>query len=148
MSLAPILLVEDNRDDEELILLALKDHKIANDIVVAHDGVEALEYIFATGAYTGRDPLKLPAIVLLDLKLPKLNGMDVLSCLRTDPRTKLLPIVVLTSSNEEDDIINSYNLGANSYVRKPIDFQEFHAVVKHLSIYWLLVNTPAIIQLT
>jgi len=147
MNLAPILLVEDNRDDEELILLALKDHKIMNDIVVARDGVEALEYIYGTGAYAGRDPLKLPAIVLLDLKLPKLNGMDVLSCVRHDPRTKLLPVVILTSSNEEEDIIHSYDLGANSYVRKPIDFQEFHAVVKHLSIYWLLVNTPAIIQL-
>lgn len=140
MAAKPILLVEDNPDDEELILLALKEHKIANEIVVVRDGVEALEYIFATGKFAGRALSVAPALVLLDLKLPKLSGMDVLKRVRGDPRTKILPVVILTSSNEEQDIISTYNLGANSFVRKPIDFQEFHDVVKQLSVYWLLVN--------
>ncbi len=140
MANKPILLVEDNSDDEELILLALKDHKVANEIVVARDGVEALDYIFATGKFAGRAQSTAPALVLLDLKLPKLSGLDVLKRLRADPRTKVLPVVILTSSSEEQDIINSYNLGANSFVRKPVDFQEFHDVVKQLSVYWVLVN--------
>lgn len=140
MSTQPILLVEDNPDDEELILLALRNHKVANDVVVARDGVEALDYMFAMGRFAGRESSKAPALVLLDLKLPKLSGTDVLKRLREDPRTKLLPVVILTSSNEEKDMINSYELGANSFVRKPIDFHEFQDVVKELSVYWLLVN--------
>jgi len=140
MATKPILLVEDNRDDEELILLTLKEHNIANEIVVARDGVEALDYIFATGRFARSQSSMAPALVLLDLKLPKLSGLDVLKRLRDDPRSKVLPVVILTSSNEERDILNSYNLGANSFVRKPIDFQEFHNVVKQLSVYWLLVN--------
>ena len=145
MATNPILLVEDNPDDEELILLALKDHKIANDVTVVRDGVEALDYLFASGKFAGRAQSAAPTLVLLDLKLPKLSGHDVLKRLRADPRTQALPIVILTSSSEEKDIINSYHLGANSFVRKPIDFQEFHDVVKQLSVYWLLVNeTPDI----
>ena len=146
MASKPILLVEDNPDDEELILLALKDHKVANDVVVAHDGVEALEYLFATGRYAGRDPAKTPALVLLDLKLPKLSGFDVLKRLREDPRTKITPVVILTSSNEEEDIVTSYQLGTNSFVRKPIEFHEFQKVVKEIGVYWLLVNQPPIIE--
>jgi len=146
MAARPILLVEDNPDDEELSLLALKDHKIANDIVVAHDGVETLEYLFATGRYAGRDPTKLPALVLLDLKLPKLSGLEVLKCLREDPRTKTIPVVILTSSNEERDIATSYQMGVNSFVRKPIEFHEFQRVVKEIGVYWLLVNQPPIVE--
>lgn len=137
-----ILLVEDNPDDEELILLALKDHKVVNDIMVARDGVEALEYLFATGRYAGGDLTKLPVLVLLDLKLPKLSGLDVLKRLREDPRTKIIPVVILTSSNEEQDIVTSYQLGVNSFVRKPIDFHEFQKVMKEIGVYWLLVNQP------
>ena len=142
MALAPILLVEDNPDDEELVLLALKEQRIVNDIVVARDGVEALEYMFGTGPYAGRDPTNLPPLVLLDLKLPKLNGMDVLRRLRADPRTHCVPVVILTSSNEDRDIVASYQLGIDSFVRKPIDFKEFQKVVKKLGVYWLLENQP------
>ena len=142
MTSGPILLVEDNPDDEELMLLALKDQKIANDIVVARDGVEALEYLFATGRHEGRDIGKQPALVLLDLKLPKLSGLDVLRRLREDPRTRTTPVVILTSSNEERDIVASYQLGSNSFVRKPIEFHEFQKVVKEIGVYWLLVNQP------
>lgn len=140
MSTQPILLVEDNPDDEELIVLALRNHKVANDVVVARDGVEALDYMFAMGRFAGRESSKTPALVLLDLKLPKLSGIDVLKRLRENPRTKLVPVVIMTSSNEEKDMINSYELGANSFVRKPIDFHEFQDVVKELAVYWLLVN--------
>jgi CheY-like chemotaxis protein len=146
MAAKPILLVEDNPDDEELILLALKDHKIANEVVVARDGVEALDYLFAAGRYAGRDLTKPPALVLLDLKLPKLSGLDVLKRLREDPRTKIIPVVILTSSNEEQDIITSYQLGTNSFVRKPIEFHEFQKVVKEIGIYWLLMNQPPILE--
>jgi two-component system response regulator len=146
MAAKPILLVEDNPDDEELILLALRDHKVANEVVIARDGVEALDYMFATGKYTGRDVSRIPALVLLDLKLPKLGGLDVLKRLRNDPRTKLTPVVILTSSNEEQDIVNSYELGANSFVRKPIDFHVFQNVVKELGVYWLLINEALDIQ--
>ena len=146
MASRPILLVEDNPDDEELILLALKDHNIANEIMVARDGVEALDYIFATGKFAGRAQSATPALVLLDLKLPKLSGMDVLKRLREDPRTKTIPVVILTSSNEERDLINTYNLGANSFVRKPVDFHEFQKVVKEIGVYWLLVNQPPIFE--
>jgi len=138
----PILLVEDNPDDEELILLALKDHNVANEVMVARDGVEALDYMFATGKFAGRKPFAIPALILLDLKLPKLSGLDVLKRLREDPRTKTIPVVILTSSNEEQDVVTSYQLGVNSFVRKPIDFHEFQKVVKEIGVYWLLVNQP------
>ena len=135
-----ILLVEDNPDDEELILLAFKEGNILNDIVVARDGAEALDYLFGTGKYAGRDPSRHPQLVLLDLKLPKLGGLEVLERLRADPRTQLVPVVILTSSSEEEDIISSYRLGANSYVRKPVDFHHFADAVKQVGLYWLLLN--------
>jgi CheY-like chemotaxis protein len=137
-----ILLVEDNPDDEALTMRALHKNRIANEVVVARDGVEALEYLFGTGAHAGRDTSQLPQIVLLDLKLPKLSGLEVLSRVRADPRTRLLPIVVLTSSQEERDVVDSYGRGANSYVRKPVDFQEFVEAVKSLGLYWLVLNEP------
>jgi two-component system response regulator len=136
----PILLVEDNLDDEMLTLRALRKSNIANEIMVARDGVDALDYLFGTGSYAGRDPYDLPAIVLLDLKLPKIDGLDVLRRLRADDRTALLPVVILTSSDEEQDIIESYRLGANSYIRKPVDFNQFAEAVQQLGLYWLLLN--------
>ncbi|MCC6801414.1 MAG: response regulator [Anaerolineae bacterium] len=135
-----ILLVEDNPDDEELTLLAFKKSKLSNEIVVAHDGVEALDYLFGTGDYTGRDTSDLPQLVLLDLKLPKLDGIEVLERIRTDERTKLLPVVILTSSREQEDLIRSYTLGANSYIRKPVDFNQFIEAVQQLGLYWLVLN--------
>jgi two-component system response regulator len=137
-----ILLVEDNADDEMLTLRALKKNNISNEVVVARDGVEALDYLFATGAHTGRDVSVLPQVVLLDLKLPKLDGLEVLRRVRADHRTKLLPIVILTSSNEEMDRINGYGLGANSYVRKPVDFNQFSEAARQLGLYWLVLNEP------
>jgi two-component system response regulator len=138
-----ILLVEDNPDDEALTLRALKKNNILNDVVVAHDGVEALDYLFGTGAHAGRDASSLPQIVLLDLKLPRVDGMEVLRQIRGDERTRLLPVVVLTSSKEEQDLIRSYSLGANSYVRKPVDFEQFTEAVRQLGLYWLVLNeTP------
>lgn len=137
-----ILLVEDNPDDEELTLMALQESQIVNEVVVTRDGAEALDYLFATGRYTDRDPAHLPALVLLDLKLPKLSGLEVLQRMRGDPRTRLLPVVVLTSSSEEEDIIASYDLGANSYVRKPVEFHRFADAVRQVGMYWLLVNQP------
>jgi two-component system response regulator len=135
-----ILLVEDNPDDEELTLRALRHAKIANDVVVARDGSEAIEHLLGDD---GRDPATLPAVVLLDLKLPKLSGIDVLRRLRADPRTKLLPVVVLTSSSEDEDMLRSYECGANSYVRKPVEFAAFAAAVAQLGVYWMLLNqTP------
>ena len=134
-----ILLVEDNADDEALALRALDKHKIRNPVVVVRDGQEALDYLFATGAYAGRGLAEL-AVVLLDLKLPRVDGLQVLERLRADPRTKLLPVVILTSSKEERDIVDGYSLGANSYVRKPIDFNEFSEAVRQLGLYWLLLN--------
>jgi len=134
-----ILLVEDNADDEALALRALDKHKIRNPVVVVRDGQEALDYLFATGAYARRDLAEL-AVVLLDLKLPRVDGLQVLERLRADPRTKLLPVVILTSSKEERDILDGYSLGANSYVRKPIDFNEFSEAVRQLGLYWLLLN--------
>jgi two-component system response regulator len=135
-----ILLVEDNRDDEELTLLALKESNILNEVVVARDGVEALDYLFATGPYENRDPSRMPQLVLLDLKLPKVDGLAVLKRMRADPRTELVQVVVLTSSSEEEDVIASYRLGANSYVRKPVEFHRFAEAVKQLGMYWLLIN--------
>lgn len=137
-----ILLIEDNPDDEALTLRALKKNNIANEVVVVRDGEEALDYLFATGAYEGRDTSVMPTVTLLDLKLPKMGGLDVLKRLRADERTKFLPIVILTSSDEEKDMIESYSLGANSYVRKPVDFTRFSEAVQRLGLYWLLLNEP------
>jgi len=137
-----ILLVEDNPDDETLTLLALKSNNIVNEVIVARDGEEALDYLFATGAYQGRDTSVMPAVILLDLKLPKVDGLEVLRRLRSDESTKLLPVVILTSSDEEQDIIKSYSLGASSYVRKPVEFTRFSEAVKRLGLYWLLLNEP------
>jgi len=135
-----ILLVEDNADDEALTMRALSKNKITNKIVVARDGVEALDYLFGTGLYVGRDTSVQPELILLDLKLPKVNGFEVLKKLRADPRTKLLAVVILTSSKEQQDIVNGYGLGANSYVRKPVDFQQFVDAVLQLGLYWLVLN--------
>ena len=138
-----IMLVEDNPDDEELTLLALKKSNILNEVIVARDGVEALDYLFAAGKYADRDPSRMPQLILLDLKLPKLDGLDVLTRLRADPRTELIPVVILTSSSEDEDVVASYRNGANSYVRKPVDFHQFADAVKQLGMYWLLLNeTP------
>src|SRR5215471_4295678 len=131
-----ILLVEDNPDDEQLTLRALKKNNISNEIIVARNGVEALDYLFGTGAYAGRNLSAMPQVVLLDLKLPKLDGLEVLRRVRADERTKLLPIVILTSSNEEMDRVNGYGLGANSYVRKPVDFSQFTEAARQLGLYW------------
>jgi len=135
-----ILLVEDNPDDEALTIRALKQNNIVNEIIVAHDGNEALDYLFGTGQYTGRDLSNTPEVVLLDLKLPKIDGLEVLRRLRADERTSLLPVVILTSSKEERDLINGYKLGANSYIRKPVDFVQFTEAVKQLKLYWLVLN--------
>lgn len=138
-----ILLVEDNPDDQELTLRALRSNNISNEITVVEDGEEALEYLFAEGRYADRDPDATPQIVLLDLKLPKVDGLEVLERMRADERTRLLPVVILTSSREEQDLVDGYSLGANSYVRKPVDFGEFREAVGRLGLYWLLLNeTP------
>lgn len=146
METKSILLVEDNSDDELLTLRAFKKNNISNEIVIARDGVEALDYLFATGPYSGRNPKNLPQIILLDLKLPKLDGLEVLRRLRANEQTKLLPVVVLTSSKEEQDLLESYRLGANSYIRKPVDFNQFIEAVRQLGLYWLVLNeTPPVI---
>lgn len=137
-----ILLVEDNPDDEALAIRAFQRHHIGNEIVVAHDGVEALDYLFGTGIYAGRDMSVKPTVVLLDLKLPRLDGIEVLRRIRSDERTKLLPVVVLTTSSEEQDMLDSYSLGCNSYIRKPVDFLQFSEAIRQLGMYWLLMNEP------
>jgi len=136
-----ILLVEDNPDDIELTMRAFRKSNIVNEIIVARDGVEALDFLFGTGPHTGRSPM-LPQVVLLDLKMPRVDGLHVLERIRAHPRTKLLPVVILTSSVEEQDLLNTYRRGANSYIRKPVDFQEFVDAVKQLGLYWLLLNRP------
>ena len=135
-----LLLVEDNPDDEALTLRALRKHKLANEIVVARDGQEALEYLFAERVHGTEEAIELPQVILLDLKLPKIDGLQVLERLRSEPRTRHVPVVVLTSSNEEQDIIRSYDLGANSYVRKPVDFEQFLEAARQLGLYWLVLN--------
>jgi two-component system response regulator len=136
------LLVEDSADDEVLTVRALRDNNITNDIVVAHDGVEALDYLFGTGTYEGRDKTDLPQVVLLDLKLPRIDGHDVLRRIRADDLTALLPVVILTSSREEHDLLKGYREGANSFIVKPVEFREFTEAVRRLGMYWTLLNTP------
>lgn len=141
-----ILLVEDNANDEYLTLRALKKHNIANDVVVARDGVEALHYLFGDGDHAGRDTRELPIVVLLDLKLPRVDGLEVLRRVRGDDRTRVLPVVILTSSNEERNVINGYKLGTNSYVQKPVDFSAFMDAVGQLGLYWMMLNQPVPLQ--
>jgi CheY-like chemotaxis protein len=135
-----IMLVEDNADDEALTLRALRKNNIQNEVVVARDGVEALDYLFGTGIYAGRDTRSKPVVVLLDLKLPKVDGLEVLRRVRADQRTLFIPVVVMTSSKEEQDLINSYSFGCNSYIRKPVDFVQFVEAVRQLGLYWLVLN--------
>lgn len=135
-----ILLVEDNPDDVELTMRAFRKNKIANNVVVARDGVEALDYAFGRGSYVGRNTADTPRLVLLDLKMPRMDGFRVLEHLRADERTRLTPVVILTSSKEDQDLISSYKSGANSYVRKPVDFNEFLEAVRQIGLYWLLIN--------
>lgn len=138
----PILLVEDNPDDEALTIRAFGKNSIQNPIVVARDGQEALDYLYAQGAFSSRNAGERPVLILLDIKLPKLNGIEVLRQIRGHDATKLIPVVVLTTSKEEDDLVKSYSLGANSYIRKPVDFMQFMEVVKQVGIYWLMLNEP------
>ena len=138
-----ILLVEDNPNDVELTIRALQKQSLANKVFVAKDGAEALDFLFKTGAYAGRDPSIMPQVVLLDLNLPKVAGLEVLRRIRADARTKLLPVVILTTSSEDKDVMSSYDLGANSYVRKPVDFEQFVEAVRQLGLYWLVINERA-----
>lgn len=140
MSEKVVLLVEDNPDDVELALRAFAKHKLLNQVVVAQDGPEALDYLFGTGAHAGRDPSDLPQLVLLDLNLPRLGGLEVLRRIRADERTKLLPVVILTTSKEEQDRLQSYLLQVNSYIRKPVDFEQFSRAIQQLGLYWLILN--------
>ncbi len=137
-----ILLVEDNPDDVDLTLRALRQYNVSNEISVVRDGAEALDYLFATGTYADRDTSAMPTVVILDLKLPKVDGLEVLQRMRADERTKLVPVVILTSSKEEKDMINGYKLGANSYVRKPVNFNQFIEAAQQLGLYWLVINEP------
>jgi two-component system, response regulator len=140
MTNSMILLVEDDEDDEAMTLLVLKRHKIGDRVVVARDGAEALDFLFCTNAYADRDPREMPQLILLDLNLPKMNGLEVLRRIRADKRTQLIPVVILTSSNEEQDLVEGYRGGANSYLRKPVDFDHFAASVWQLGMYWLVLN--------
>ncbi len=142
MDQATILLIEDNPDDVELTLHAFQKNHMANDVVVASDGAEGLDYLFGTGKYAGRDAEEPPALILLDLQLPRIGGLEVLRKVREDERTKRIPVVILTTSDEEEDIVNGYNGGVNSYLRKPVDFTEFMNAVKQLEMYWMVLNTP------
>lgn len=135
-----ILLIEDNDDDVQLTLRAFKKSRLKNEIIVVRDGAEALDFLFGEGAYTGRDVNERPQMTLLDLKLPKVDGLEVLRQIRNDERTQLLPVVVLTSSREQEDLVRSYRLGANSYIRKPVDFNQFIEAVQQLGLYWLVLN--------
>jgi len=137
-----ILLVEDNPDDVELTKLAFEKNNIANNVIVARDGVEALDYMFGTGIYAGRDIKDMPVVVLLDLKLPKIDGLEVLKRIRQNETTKLIPVVILTSSAEQQDVIKGYSLGANSYIRKPVEFNEFIEAIRNLGLFWLVWNEP------
>lgn len=135
-----ILLVEDNLDDIELTLRALKNNNIKNEIIVAHDGTEALDFLFGTGKYSGKDTTIMPTLILLDLKMPKMDGHQLLKKIRGDERTKLIPVVIMTSSKEENDLLNSYKNGCNSYIQKPVEFADFNTAIKNLGFYWLLLN--------
>jgi len=141
-----ILLVEDNPDDEELTLLAFRNNRISNTIVVVRDGAEALDYLLRNGKYSDRPSVGSPRLVLLDLKLPKVTGLDVLKRLRANSSTKYLPIVILTTSNQDEDIINSYELGANSFIRRPVEFNKFNEAIRQLGMYWLLLNEVPLAQ--
>jgi CheY-like chemotaxis protein len=142
MTIAAILLVEDNPSDIDLTIRAFEREHITNDLVVADDGQEALDYLFGTGKYSGRDISQLPALILLDLKLPIISGLEVLRLIRENKLTRRLPVVILTSSKEEQDLAASYDLGVNSYIRKPVDFKQFAEAIKHLGLYWLVMNEP------
>ncbi|GAB4512463.1 MAG: response regulator [Sulfuricaulis sp.] len=142
MEAMKILLVEDNPDDEELTLRALRQNNIMNKVDVVRDGAEAVDYLFCQGAYKSRDPSQIPSIVMLDLKLPKIDGLEVLRRIRADQRTRLIPVVILTSSKEEQDLTNGYSFGANSYIRKPVDFKQFVNAVGQIGLYWLVLNEP------
>lgn len=137
-----ILLVEDEPNDVDLTVRALNRHHVANEVVVVRDGAEALDYLLGAVAMPGREARVMPAVVLLDLKLPKVNGLDVLRRLRADPRTRLIPVIILTSSNEERDLLGGYSLGANSYIRKPVDFEQFSEAIRQVGLYWLILNEP------
>ena len=139
----PILLVEDNPDDEALTLRAFNKNRIGNPVIVARDGVEALDYLFGNGQHSGRDLNDMPAVVLLDLKLPRIDGLEVLRRIRAEERTSLIPVVILTTSKEQQDIFEGYSLGANSYIRKPVDFEKFIQAVGQMGLYWLVMNEPA-----
>ncbi|GJQ53730.1 MAG: response regulator [Burkholderiales bacterium] len=139
----PILLVEDNPDDEALTLRAFNKNRIGNPVIVARDGVEALDYLFGNGQHSGRDLNVMPAVVLLDLKLPRIDGLEVLRRIRAEERTSLIPVVILTTSKEQQDIFEGYSLGANSYIRKPVDFEKFIQAVGQMGLYWLVMNEPA-----
>jgi len=141
-----ILLVEDNQNDMDLALHALRREKLANNIYVARDGEEALEFLFCRGAFAHRSFDHPPKLVLLDLKLPKVDGMEVLKQVKSDPRTKTIPIVIMTSSKEERDLVAGYNLGANSYIQKPVDFEQFRETVKSVGLYWLVINQPPVVE--
>lgn len=142
MNQGAILLVEDNSDDVELAQLAFQRNGISNELIIATDGAEALDYLFGSGVHSGRDVTQLPALILLDLKLPKVNGLDVLRQIRSNSNTKMLPVVILTTSQVEQDVFEGYKLGANSFVVKPLGFEQFSEVIKYLSRYWLEVNEP------